>query len=108
MADDLSSLLSPIRERRALVAAANLKADAFGDVYAAMVQLAREDSALLLAAVEAALELAGEYSAGPYAGDLIDRWHAGNAFREAITTGLAGTPENDSSPAAPVKEDREP
>ena len=95
MPDDPSSILSPIRERRALVAAANLKADAFGDVYAAMVQLAREDSAILLAAVEAALKLADQYSNGPYAGDLIDRWHAGNAFRAAITTALAGEEAGD-------------
>lgn len=61
MADtDLAALLAGIRERRELVIAANLNADAFGDVYAAMVQLACVDSAFLLAAAGAVLKLADE------------------------------------------------
>jgi hypothetical protein len=62
-APDPSAILAGIRERRARVVAANLNADAFNDAYAAMVRLAREDSALLLAAVGAVLELADDWTA---------------------------------------------
>jgi hypothetical protein len=55
MSEDVAALLAGIKERNALVTDANLNADAFGAVYAAMVQLACVDSGFLVAAVEAVL-----------------------------------------------------
>ena len=111
---DPSSTLAGIRERIALVIAADLNADAFGGgPYAAAVRLSREDTPLLVAALDAALALAddltrksealdaeAEYIAGEHpeaaavavlkrersiAYDECARW-----FREAITSALTG------------------
>ena len=98
---DPPATLTGIRERIALVAAADLDATALNDVYAAMVRLARDDSAVLLAAVEAVLNLhqqadrgAGARCKGCATHVTFTPWPC-PTYR-AITTALAGTGEEGS------------
>ena len=86
----MTDALDEIRERRAVVVAADLNADALNGVYAAMVRLAREDSARLLAAVEAVLKLADEACELEVKGVRLDWWDLSpSRLREAITRALS-------------------
>jgi hypothetical protein len=95
MADDPASLLSPIRERSA--AALEFPLSGFAEDSIRSCTQSAMDVPRLLAAVEAALELADDLIVPPYFLDDVTAATRGVAlrFRAAITTALAGEEAGD-------------